>query len=223
MDLSSRPPGGFCSILFDFDGVILDSARLKTEAFVHCYAGAPEDRLREIVAYQERHGGIGRREKFAHFERTLFGRSGDAATVDELCARFARHVDTAMLEAPFIPGALEALRALSDRMPLHLVSGMPEIELRQVVEKRGLAPFFASIDGSPTTKLTAFRRILDERRTAPTHALAIGDSLTEYDAACALGIPFLAVRADGAPDFFPPHVPRRRDLLGLAELVLTSA
>jgi len=46
--------------------------------------------------------------------------------------------------------------------------------------------------------------------------LAIGDALTEQDAALALGIPFLGVRAPEHPSCFADGVPTVGDLVGLA-------
>jgi phosphoglycolate phosphatase-like HAD superfamily hydrolase len=207
------------TIIFDFDGVILDSARLKTQAFAQCYAGEDEDRIAAVVAYQERHGGVGRRDKFEYFERRVFGRPGDPASVDGLCRRYAGVIEQAMLEAPFIAGAQQALLSLQGRMPLHLVSGMPETELRELLARRALDPLFVSVAGSPRPKKTEFERILEGGPHSPAEVLAVGDSRTEFDAAQELGIPFLAIVADGAPDFFPPEVPRLPDLSDFLSLV----
>ncbi|MCB4770124.1 HAD hydrolase-like protein [Ancylobacter sp. Lp-2] len=207
------------AIIFDFDGVILDSARLKTQAFADCYAGEAEEKLAEVVAYQDRHGGIGRRDKFAHYERELFGRPGDPPALDALCRRFAELIDTAMMEAPFIPGAEQVLAVLHGRLPLHLVSGMPEIALRALLVRRGLDGFFTSVAGTPRFKLPEFRRILADENLAAGEVLAVGDARTEFDAAVELGIPFLAIVAEGAPDYFPADVPRHRDLSGFLDFV----
>lgn len=207
------------AIIFDFDGVILDSAGLKTQAFADCYAGEHAEKIAEVVAYQERHGGIGRREKFAYFERAIFDRPGDPDSLDALCRRFAQLADTALLDAPFIPGAEQALATLHGRLPLHLVSGMPEVELKAVLARRQLCGLFASVAGSPKPKLAEFRRILSEGGYAPDAVLAVGDSRTEFDAALELGIPFLAIVAKGAPDFFPADLPRRPDLSSFLDLV----
>lgn len=213
------PAGAPKTIIFDFDGVILDSARLKTQTFVQCYAGEDEDKIAAVVSYQERHGGIGRRDKFQYFERAIFDRPGDPAAVDALCARFAAMIDKAMQDAPFIVGAEQALLALQRRMPLHLVSGMPETELKALLAQRTLDGFFASVAGSPKPKKAEFERILKDGRLAPAEVLAVGDSRTEFDAAQELGVPFLAIVADGASDFFPPNVPRRPDLSDFLDLV----
>jgi len=105
----------FKTIIFDFDGVILDSARLKTAAFAQVYSCEDPEKVAEVVEYQEQHGGIGRRQKFEYFEREVFGRPGDEATVENLCDRFAEIIDEGMLNCAFIPGA-EALLALLERL-----------------------------------------------------------------------------------------------------------
>ncbi|WP_428030394.1 HAD family hydrolase [Ancylobacter sp.] len=217
--MAALPETPIKAVIFDFDGVILDSAGVKTQAFAHCYAGEDAGKIAAVVDYQQRHGGIGRRDKFAIFERSLFGRPADAASLDKLCGRFAAFIETAMREVPFIPGAREALRALHGGHALHLVSGMPEDELIAVVAQRDLTPFFASVAGAPKHKREEFRRILDVEGLAPEEALAVGDSTTEFEAARDLGIPFIAIVAEGAPDFFPPDVPRLADLSGFPALL----
>ncbi|WP_245516292.1 HAD family hydrolase [Ancylobacter aquaticus] len=118
-----------------------------------------------------------------------------------------------------LPADPETLRALHGRVPLHLVSGMPEDELTAVLAQRGLTPFFASVAGAPKHKREVFRRILDVGGLAAEEALALGDSTTEFEAARDLGIPFFAIVAEGTPDFFPPDVPRLDDLSGFPALV----
>jgi phosphoglycolate phosphatase-like HAD superfamily hydrolase len=100
---------------------------------------------------------------------------------------------------------------------MHVISGTPQEELQDVVEVRGLAPYFASLHGAPVTKLDAFREILGARGYAPDRTLAIGDAVTELQAATSLGIPFLGVTPLGEPPTFPSGVPIVPSLEGLAE------
>lgn len=210
------------TIIFDFDGVVLDSARLKTMAFAQCYEGEDRAKIAEVIRYQEQHGGIGRQQKFEYFEEHVFGREAEQKRIAELCERFGNIIDNAMMEAPFIPGARELLEDLLDHIPLHVVSGMPDHDLKLVLARRGLQRFFVSAAGSPKKKLSEFQRILQSERCAPSEALAVGDSRTEFDAAVTLGIPFLAVVADNAPDFFPASTPRCRDLTTFRTLMPLS-
>jgi phosphoglycolate phosphatase-like HAD superfamily hydrolase len=206
-------------VIFDFDGVILDSVDLKTRAFAAVYEGADATKIAAVVAYHEKHGGVSRREKFVHFERTLFGRPGDAASVDALCRRFAAIVDAAMPHANFIPGARRLLAAWHGKARLHVVSGMPDGELRSIVAARGLAHYFDLLIGAPTPKLEAFRRILAQTGIPPERTLAIGDSTTEFAAAEAVGAAFLAVVAPGKPNRFPAAVPVLENLEGAEALI----
>jgi phosphoglycolate phosphatase len=77
------------AFLLDFDGVIVDSAELKTAAFADIYRSEAPDKLAEIIAFQLRHGGVSRRLKFEHFERRILLREPSISKLDELCHRFA--------------------------------------------------------------------------------------------------------------------------------------
>jgi phosphoglycolate phosphatase-like HAD superfamily hydrolase len=200
------------ALLLDFDGVVLDSATLKTRAFGELYAGTDPDRLEAIVDYVERHGGVTRADKIAHIERSFFGRSGDAERVGRLAARFRARVFDAVVGAEFVPGAEALLERAQGAIALHLVSGTPHEELREIVAARGLEGRFASVDGAPPDKATSFARLLRERGYAPGETLAVGDALTEFEAARELGVPFLAIVPPGARNRFPPDVPAVPDL-----------
>ena len=47
------------ALLFDFDGVILESADIKTDAFRELFADQPAH-VEEIVALHQRYGGVSR-------------------------------------------------------------------------------------------------------------------------------------------------------------------
>jgi phosphoglycolate phosphatase len=199
-------------IIFDFDGVILDSADLKTRAFAQVYAGEDPAKIAQVVEYQELHGGVGRVEKFAHFERQLFGRPGGPEAVASLCESFAAIVDEAMRRAEFIAGARALLDFCLGKVRMHVVSGMPHEDLKRIVAERGLGGYFDLLYGTPTTKLDAFRAILERTEIAPGNSLAIGDSLTEFEAATQTGVPFLAVITRGRKNRFPVGVPVVEDM-----------
>ncbi len=199
-------------IIFDFDGVILDSAGLKLDAYLSVYAGEAPDKIRQVRAYAELHGGITRRTKFIQYERELFGRAGDPASIDRLCQRYADAVYQGVLQCPFIAGAQELLRKANGSLKMHVVSGTPETELVEIVKARGLAPFFRSVRGAPATKPEAFAQIIAAEGEPREGVLAIGDSMTECLAAKANDIAFLGVVSEGANNLFPPDVMVRSSL-----------
>jgi HAD superfamily hydrolase (TIGR01509 family) len=205
------------ALLLDFDGVILDSAEIKTQAFAAVYHGEAPEKIAAVVAYQRAHGGVSRREKFAHFEREIFGRAADPARIERLAQDFARIAFDRVLAAPYIPGAEAFLKRTHAASRLYLVSGTPQDELTEIVAARGLAHFFRGVVGAPTRKREAFAAILGDLRLRPDQALAVGDATTELDAAAALGIPFLAVVGGEGAAELPRCVARIASMVGVAE------
>lgn len=207
------------SILLDFDGVIVDSVAIKGRGFQYSYPEASPEQRAAIEAYQHAHGGIGRREKFRHFEQTLFGREPTTESIELLADRYRSVVFENVMACAFIEGALGFLEDAAAQVPLHLISGTPHDELRTIVAARGLSGYFGEVIGAPTPKKAAFAALCNAAGHAPEMAVAVGDSTTEYDAACELGMPFVAIVAPGQASPFPASVPTLPDLTGLAALL----
>jgi phosphoglycolate phosphatase len=205
--LTSELPAPPTALLLDFDGVILESVELKIRAFLKIYENEDPAKLAQILEYQRLHGGITRRLKFRHFEKHLFGRSGDPAAVERLSAAYTKLVHDAVVACPFVRGAEKFLRSAQNQVDLHVVSGTPEEELADIIQRRRLSPYFKSVQGAPTTKPEGFARILEQNGYDPRRTLAVGDSTTEYAAAMDLDIPFLGVVPEEEPNPFPGQVP----------------
>ena len=196
----------------DFDGVILDSTELKTQAFVSVYEGESPPKLAQVLAYQRLHGGVTRRAKFAYFEQHIFGRPGDNESIERLAAAYRNLIYERVLACPFVRGAEDFLELARGRIDLHVISGTPQDELVEIIERRRLTSFFRTIVGAPATKRDAFEAILRENQLVAADTTAIGDANTEYWAADALGVPFIGVVAQGESNPFPANVVTIRSL-----------
>ncbi|WP_332685540.1 HAD family hydrolase [Bosea sp. (in: a-proteobacteria)] len=204
------------SIVLDFDGVIVDSVAIKSQAFQDAYSDATPEQLAAIDRYHHAHGGVSRREKFRHFETAIFGREADPAVIEALSELYRSIVYDKVVACRLIPGALDFLAEAAARMPLHLVSGTPQGELEAIVASRGLRHFFQRVIGAPTLKLAAFAALAREDGHDPHRVVAIGDSTTEFDAARELEMPFVGIVAEGIANPFPPAIPVLPDMTGLA-------
>lgn len=212
------------SVVLDFDGVIVDSVEIKSQAFQDAYPEATPEQRSEIDRYHHAHGGISRREKFRHFEAALFGRDAGPAAIEALAERYRAIVYEKVVACRLIPGALDFLNEAAARLPLHLVSGTPQEELEAIVERRGLRHFFQRVIGAPTLKPAAFAALAAEAGHDPGRMVAIGDSTTEFDAARGMGMPFVGIVAEGIVNPFPPATPVLPDMTGLSRVLgLTSA
>ncbi|MGQ7248758.1 HAD family hydrolase [Halomonas sp. V046] len=205
----------FDALVFDFDGVIMDSATLKRAAFAALYDDQSAPVRQAVAAYLGRRGGQPREVKFRHIEGQILRRSVSQARIDELCHCFKDTVAERLAAAPMIAGALEALERWQGRVPLILLSATPHQELQDTVEHRGLAHYFDEVIGAPPDKVTALGNLMVRRGLTPGATVMIGDSYNDYRAARSNRAAFIGVTADPRVSPFPTDTPTVIDLRGL--------
>ncbi len=204
------------AIIFDFDGVVAESGDIKTQAFAELYRCHGKDIVAEVVKYHTQNGGLSRYNKFRYFQKHLL--NGPALTPtqeEELDRSFSELVVEAVIAADAVPGANEFIRQQAERMPLFVASGTPEIELKVIVERRGLNPFFTQVRGAPKLKKTLIAEILSDHALKPTSVLMIGDAIADYEGAQANNTAFLGRVRPGDNNPFPQNVEIVPDLCGL--------
>lgn len=179
------------AVIFDFDGVILESADIKTAAFLELFAEYPEHQ-EAILRHHLDHVGVSRYRKFEWIYSELLDRPLDEAESRRLGEAFSEIVLEKILACPFVPGALELLETLRARALLFVASATPQEELEHIVVSRDLRPFFAEVWGAPPTKAEILRSIMTRHGLEEGEVLFIGDGVSDYRAAEETGIPFLA-------------------------------
>jgi len=177
-------------LILDFDGVVIESNAVKTEAFEYVFARFPEY-AEAMMAFHHAHVSIDRFVKFRRLAE-LMGKEKDAGFLTEIAESFSAQVRSAMLKVPLVPGADSFLDKAVANMPVYLASVTPERELFDVLNKRNLAHWFLEVYGCPPwTKPEAIRDILSREKIGPSGALLIGDSAGDQRAARETGINFL--------------------------------
>lgn len=210
------------AVVFDFDGVLVESVAVKTRAFAALYSGYGPAIVAQVVAYHLEHGGMSRFEKFRHFHREFLGRPLSEAEEAKLGAQFSELVEDAVVTAPWIGGAREFLESWHGRLPLFVASGTPDAELKRIVERRGMARYFAGARGSPASKGEIISGFVTGRGLDRNRVLMVGDAATDLQGAIEAGVSFLGVAA--APQHaFPATVPVVPDLARLADFLTTPA
>ena len=201
------------AIIFDFDGVVVESGDIKTQAFADLYRSHGETVVAAVVQYHRLHGGMSRYQKFRYFQQHLLGKP--PLTPDEeqeLDRQFSELVVEAIVTGEAVPGANEFIRQQAARIPLFVASGTPETELNSIVTRRGLAPYFTGVRGSPTSKQALIADILSIHALIPERVLMIGDALIDYQSAQSNGVAFLGRVRVGDDNPFPPQVETVVDL-----------
>lgn len=179
------------AVIFDIDGVIIESAEIKTKGFEILFADYP-DKLPEIISYHQQNSGISRYVKFKYFYEEILGKNLTAQEEAELGEKFSKIVLTEVLKAPFVPGAIEFLSQHKSHYLLFVASGTPEDELKNILNHRELTPFFLEIHGSPKPKSEIIEDILCRYELQRQEAVFIGDAESDRLAAEKTGVLFIA-------------------------------
>ncbi|MEP4053458.1 MAG: HAD family hydrolase [Litorimonas sp.] len=181
----------YASLVFDCDGVLLNSNKIKTEAFYEVALPFGSDYAKMLVDYHIEHGGISRFEKFKHFCDTILPDKQTAKSID-LVERYAEIVYEKLLASTVAPG-LKDLRVATSSARWYIVSGGKQSELRAVFKAKGLDQLFdGGIYGSPDDKIEIFKReIAAGNMILP--ALYLGDSKYDYYSSQQNGLDFVFV------------------------------
>jgi len=214
-----EPPSVPKAIFFDVDGVLIDSLRVKGEAFALAFADFPDDRG-AIIDYHLANGGVNRVEKIRQIFVQISGRQPPEAELAERVRSFSEAVVEQVIAAPEIAGAREAVEFWGGRVPLHAVSATPLDELLVIFDRRRMSQYFASIHGWPPKKTELLPALVRELGYAAQECIMVGDSAEDEAAAHAAGTLFIRMSPNEG-DQSPTGVPVIADLHGLTDAIST--
>ena len=190
----------FRSIIFDMDGVIVDSEPLHERAF------------REVldeIGFGRNHG-IDFADYYGKSDlvvwRDFVARHRPAQPLEELLTRKEeRFAALLRREDPIFVGLPELLEKLSGRLPLGLASGSRHPTINAVLALRGLRRFFRAIvssedvqHGKPAPDI--FLRTARMLGVAPQECCVIEDSAAGVDAALAAEMTVIAITNSLPPE-----------------------
>lgn len=180
------------TLVFDCDGVVLDSNRLKTRAFFNAAIPFGEEAAAALVEYHVQHGGISRYRKFEHFLRQIVGVEVEPESLNRLLASYAQEVRAGLVSCEVAPGLAE-LRAATPLARWLIVSGGDQDELRTILSARGLSNLFqGGIFGSPDAKAAIVCREI-ESGNIRIPGVFLGDSRHDFEVASQFGLQFIFI------------------------------
>ena len=178
------------AVLFDLDGVLLDSRTAIVRCIEHGLReqGVPVPAAGEL----ERYIGPPLVESFAEL-------AGPELAAACLTSYRERYVHSSLAETTVVPGAREALAAVAARVPVAVATSKPRAFAEPLCERLGLAHHLRAIAGPELEapeepKATTVARALAALGLAPgADAPLVGDRRHDAEAARANGIPCIGV------------------------------
>ena len=171
------------TIVFDCDGVVLDSNVVKTEAYFRTAKnlGATDAQAQALVDYHVKLGGISRYHKFDWYLREVLQQPVTEAAVQKLLDSFSKELEEGLMQCDLAKGLFD-LRKKTDSNWL-ILSGGDQQEIRDLFANRKIAHMFdGGLFGSPDNKdLVLARETANDNIGQP--ALFLGDSKYDFEAA----------------------------------------
>jgi HAD superfamily hydrolase (TIGR01549 family) len=178
-------------IVFDFDGVLVESVDVKTKAYARLFEEYGEGVVSRVVDYHLKNGGISRFDKFRVIYREILNKPLSEKKFQTLCDEFSSIVVNEVVAAPWVEGAREFLESNKSRYLFFIVSGTPQDELESIIQRREMGQYFCEVLGSPKNKETLLEEALFRLKLLPEETVFVGDAETDWNAAKELRMPFL--------------------------------
>ncbi|MDD5454084.1 MAG: HAD hydrolase-like protein [Candidatus Ratteibacteria bacterium] len=181
------------ALLFDFDGVILESADIKTAAYRKLLEEKhPPDKVDNFMDYHAVNVGISRYVKIQYFYEKILGIRLTEVKKKELLDKFSKIVFNEILQASFVEGMPGFLEENYKKLPLFVVTGTPTEEINLIIKKRKLNIYFKEIHGSPSSKGEIIKDLLSRYRWNPGEVIFFGDAESDMRAAAETSVVFIA-------------------------------
>ncbi|OHB34013.1 MAG: hypothetical protein A2Y09_08250 [Planctomycetes bacterium GWA2_39_15] len=191
------------AVIFDFDGVLVESVDIKTKAFAKLFESEGNDIVEKVVVYHVKNAGISRFEKFKYIYKEIINRPLTEEIFDDLCQRFSHLVVDEVVSAPYVKGAKEFLDGYANKYMCFVASATPQDEMEEIIKRRHMQGYFKGVYGSPKKKGDIVREILAaytlehnempfNSALSPQSFVYVGDALSDYQAAKDNSIRFIA-------------------------------
>lgn len=181
----------FSTILWDFDGVILNSMKIKGDGFVELFKEYDQKAVQKLEQYHYANGGISRFEKIKYFFIHILKQNITENEVEKLAERFAIIIAKKLFDkSNLIPETIKFIKSNYKKYNFHIVSGAQHDELNNLCEYFEIEQYFLSINGSPTKKEVLVKNILEKYDYNKEEVILIGDSINDYNAACENDVKF---------------------------------
>ena len=187
------------ALLFDFDGVILDSAYIKKASYRKLLEGTyPAGKVDDFMEYHAENIGISRYVKIQYFYDQILGIKLTERKKKELTDKFSRIVFDGIMQASFIKGMPGFLKDNYKKFSLIVVTGTPTKEVSLIIKKRKLNIYFKEIHGSPLSKGEIIDDVLSRHKWDPGEVVFFGDAQSDLRAAEETGVLFVAIVDDNS-------------------------
>lgn len=179
------------TILWDFDGVILNSMTVRDWGFLEIFKDFSKEQVELLINYHRINGGLSRYVKIRYFYEVILEKTISDEKVLEYAEMFSVLMKQELVNTNnLINDSVTFIKQNFTKYNFHIVSGSDQKELRFLCKELDLDSYFISIHGSPTPKNQLVKELLEKHHYNKNFTCLIGDSINDFQATEANNIIF---------------------------------
>ena len=176
------------TIIFDFDGVILNSNYIKTKTFYDLFKSYGKKIANNAVKYHLNNMGIPRQRKFKNIYKNILKKKISKTTLDNLEFEFKKKSLKKIHRLNVSEPLNNFIKKKSKNYNFYISTGAPKKEVIDVLKKKKLFKNFKKVYGPPSKKAHHINII---KKFNKSDIIFIGDSLEDYNSANKCKIKFI--------------------------------
>ncbi len=181
-------------IVFDFDGTLVDSQKMKVESFYKLFTsnGVQDKVVAQVLQEMPEES---RYVILEHILRCLNYEDDRKLQnkVQQLAKAYDHIVTEGAKRCQELSGVSSLLRVIYREYRLFVSSVTPRDSLKEIISFRGWDNYFVNIYGYPSSKTNSLNRIIKDERVTQESLLVVGDGITDELSAKIVDCPFFKV------------------------------
>ena len=181
----------YSTIFWDFDGVIINSDKVRTEGFKYTFKSYTKKEVDMLVNYHTINGGLSRYEKIEYFSQKILDKKLNDEEKKQYAQLYGNYCRERLCDKNLlIKNSINFIKENHKNFDFHLVSASDEKELIYLCSNLDIKKYFKSISGSPVNKIENIKRLLKSNNYIESKCCLIGDSNNDKVAAIENSISF---------------------------------
>ena len=181
----------YSTIFWDFDGVILNSDKVRTEGFKYIFDSYSKKEIDMLINYHTINGGLSRYEKIEYFSQKILDKELNDREKKQYAQLYGSYCrDRLCSKNLLIQSTINFIKENHKNFNFHLVSASDEKELIYLCSNLDIKKYFKSISGSPVNKIENIKKLLKSNNYNESKCCLIGDSINDKFASIENNISF---------------------------------
>ncbi len=170
------------NLIFDFDGVIIDSVEIKNKAFLQTVRGYSNLTKKKFMKFHLENLGVSRIKKYEFLCKTILKIKKSKILEKKFSNNYSKIIEKKLKRVNYIKGVKRFI-SNNKKKNLFIISGTPQKELIKICNKKEISKYFSMILGSPKTKNQNVEILKKKHKINGRNTIFFGDANTDFEVA----------------------------------------